>query len=325
MARISIVTPARPGARNGNRHTAQRWAGFLRDAGHRVAVMVEWDRKPCDLLLALHARRSHPAIVAYRQQFPAGPLAVVLTGTDLYKDLPASRAARQSLALADRLIVLQDDALRRLRPKLRKKARVVYQSARASVRHAPQGKFRIVVAGHLRDVKDPFRAALALAHLEQDLEVVQVGDALTPQMKAKARALMKREPRYRWLGGRTHRQTLGWIARSQVLVVSSVMEGGANVIAEAARIGTPVLASRVSGNLGMLGRDYPGYFPLYDDKALARLIARCMDDETFLPRLKRALKARRKRFAPAAESRALKKALRPLVARPTPPGRGARR
>jgi len=311
MARISIVTPARPGARNGNRHTAQRWAGFLRAGGHRVSVNTQWNGKPCDLLLALHARRSHDDVLAYRKRFPAGPLAVVLTGTDLYKDLPASRAARESLKLADKIVVLQSDAKLKLTKKLSAKTRVVYQSANPSQRHAPPaGRFRVVVAGHLREVKDPFRAALALRHLDRDLEVVQVGDALTPQMKSKARALMKREPRYRWLGGRTHPQALGWIARSHLLVVSSVMEGGANVIAEAARIGTPVLASRVSGNLGMLGRNYPGYFPLYNDQALSRLIGRCMDDGKFLARLKRALAARRSLFAPAAERRALREALR---------------
>ncbi len=98
MARICIVTPARPGARNGNRHTAQRWAGFLRALGHRVKVMIEWDGRPCDLLLALHARRSHPSIVEYRKRFPGKPLVAVLTGTDLYRDLPRSREARASLA-----------------------------------------------------------------------------------------------------------------------------------------------------------------------------------------------------------------------------------
>ena len=310
MAQISIVTPARPGARNGNRHTAQRWAGFLRQSGHRVAVMVEWDGKPCDLLLALHARRSHPSIHEYRKQFPAGPLVVTLTGTDLYRDLPASRAARRSLELADKVIVLQEDALHFLSPKVRKKSHVVYQSAAPSIRHAPPGRFRVTVAGHLREVKDPFRVARALAQLDQDLEVLQIGDALTPQMKNKALSLSKRDPRYRWLGGRTHSQTLGWIARSHLLVVSSVMEGGANVIAEAARIGTPVLASRVSGNIGMLGRDYPGYFPLYDDKTLGRLIERSIRDKSFLKSLKRALAKRRKLFAPAAERRALQKVLR---------------
>jgi len=311
MARISIVTPARPGARNGNRHTAARWAGFLRQSGHRVSVMTQWDGKSCDLLLALHARRSHDSVLAYRKRFPAGPLVVALTGTDLYKDLPDSREARRSLALADRIIVLQSEAKLQLNKTSRRKTRVVVQSADPAVRHSPRAeKFRVAVVGHLRDVKDPFRAALALAHLDHDLNVVQIGDALAPAMKAKALALARREPRYRWLGGRTHPQSLGWIARSHLLVVSSVMEGGANVIAEAARIGTPVLASRVPGNVGMLGRGYPGYFPLFDERALARLIMKSMEQGEFSKRLKRALAARRRLFAPAAERRALLEALR---------------
>jgi glycosyltransferase involved in cell wall biosynthesis len=168
----------------------------------------------------------------------------------------------------------------------------------------------VAVVGHLREVKDPFRAALALAHVEGKAEVVQVGDALSPAFAAQARQLMRREPRYRWLGGRSHAQSLGWIARSHLLVVSSAMEGGANVIAEAARIGTPVLASRVSGNVGMLGRDYPGYFPLFDTRALAWLIMKSMEQKEFDRRLKRALAARRRLFAPAAERRALLEALR---------------
>lgn len=316
MARISIVTPARPGARNGNRHTAQRWAEFLRRSGHRVSVMVQWDGKPCDLLLALHARRSHPSVAAYRKRFPAGPLVVALTGTDLYRDLPRSRAAHDSLELADRIIVLQSDAKLRLKKSLRGKTRVVYQSADSAMRNSPPaGKLRVAVVGHLREVKDPFRAALALAHLSHDLKVVQIGDALSPGMKAKALALARRDPRYRWLGGRTHPQSLGWIARSHLLVVSSVMEGGANVIAEAARIGTPVLASRVSGNEGMLGRNYPGYFPLFDGQALARLIEKCFRERNFIGRLKRALAARRKLFAPAAERAALGRVVREALRR----------
>lgn len=306
MARISIVTPARRGARNGNRHTAQRWAGFLRQHRNRVSVMVQWDGLPCDLLLALHARRSHASILEYRASHPAGSLVVTLTGTDLYKDLPASLEARQSLQLADRVIVLQDDALRLLEAPIRKKSRVVYQSAVPVVRHAPpQGRFRIAVVGHLREEKDPFRAALALPYLKQDLEVVQVGDALSAQMKREAQKHVARDARYRWLGGRTHAQAMAWIARSHVLVVSSVMEGGANVIAEAARIGTPVLASRVSGNIGMLGRNYPGYFPLFNEQALGGLIARAIEDKPYFQELNRALAARRHLFAPAAERRAL--------------------
>ena len=314
MARICIVTPARAGSRNGNRHTAQRWAGFLRSLGHRISVMLQWDDAPCDLLLALHARRSHASVAAYRRKFPDKPLVVTLTGTDLYRDLPASREARESLRLADKVIVLQEDALRLLDSRTRKKTRIVYQSARPSIGNSPPKKpFRIAVVGHLREEKDPFRAALALSHLDQDLEVVQVGDALSPEMESQASALMKRDRRYRWLGGRSHPQTMAWIAHSHLLVVSSVMEGGANVISEAARIGTPVLASRVSGNVGMLGLGYPGYFPLFDEKALGGLIRKSVTSKKFYRSLKRALAARRSLFAPAAERQALRGVLQELL------------
>jgi len=311
MAHIEIVTPARAGARNGNRHTATRWAGFLRSLGHRVIIGTQWSGRACGLLLALHARRSHASVVAFRERYPHKPLVVVLTGTDLYKDLPASREARASLRLADRVIVLQEDALRHLDSSIRKKTRVVYQSADPAVRHAPPaGRFRVAIVGHLRTVKDPFRAALALAHLNEDLQVVQIGDALSAEFSLQAQRLMRREPRYRWLGGRSHAQALGWIARSHLLVVSSAMEGGANVISEAARIGTPVLASRVSGNVGMLGRDYAGYFPLFDDMSLARLLEKAIQQKSFLPSLRRALARRRKLFAPVAERTALGKVVR---------------
>ncbi len=311
MALICIVTPARAGTRNGNRHTAQRWAGFLRSLGHRVSISTEWNGKRCDLLLALHARRSHAAVAEFRKAHPDRPLVVVLTGTDLYQDLPASLEARESLRLADRLIVLQAEAKRKLAKKFRSRTDIVYQSSDPSVHHAPpKDRLRVAVVGHLREVKDPFRAALALRHLAGDIEVVQVGDALSPEYADQARRLMQRDARYRWLGGRPHAEALRWIARSHLLVVSSRMEGGANVISEAARIGTPVLASRVPGNLGMLGRDYPGYFPLYDDKALGRLIEKNLGDRKFRQKLKHALARRKKLFAPRAERAALGRVVR---------------
>lgn len=323
MARIALVTPAGPGTRNGNRHTALRWAAFLRRAGHRVSVALEWNGAPCDLLLALHARRSHASIMQYRAAHPEGPLVVVLTGTDLYRDLPGSADARRSLALADRIIVLQDEALRRLAPPLRRKTRVVYQSAAPRARRqAPAGVFRVAVIGHLREEKDPFRAAAALARLPQDaaIEVVHVGAALQVGMEREARRRMQDEPRYRWLGGLAHARALAWLARSHLLVVSSRMEGGANVIAEAARLGTPVLASSVPGNIGMLGRGYPGYYPLGDERSLARLMARAEREPEFYRRLRRALAARRHLFAPAAERAALAAALRGVM---PPNGRGS--
>jgi len=178
--------------------------------------------------------------------------------------------------------------------------------------HDPRPRFVATVIGHLRDVKDPFRAVLALSLLKErpEIEVVHIGGALDAALGKEARRWMAREPRYRWLGSLPHARALGWLARSHVLVVSSLMEGGANVIAEAARIGTPVLASRMPGNLGMLGRGYPGYYAPRDHAALARLIARAADDGIFRAKLEKAVRARRALFAPAAERSALLEVVR---------------
>jgi len=324
MARIAIVTPAGAGTRTGNRHTAERWAQLLRGAGHRVAVAPEWRGQPCDALVALHAHRSHDSVARYRAAHPRGALVVMLTGTDLYRDLPESPAARRSLELADRIVVLQEDAKRLLGAALRRKTRVVYQSAAPVVRHAPPARcFRVAVIGHLRDVKDPFRAVAALALLADrpELEVVQLGGALDPALAEEARRWMAREPRYRWLGSVPHGRALRELARSHVLVVSSKMEGGANVIAEAARIGTPVLASRISGNLGMLGLRYPGYYRLGDERELARLIARAVDEPAYYRRLAAGLRARRRLFAPVAERAAVLRVLREALHRSSSPMR----
>ena len=314
MARIVIVTPAKPGTRVGNRHTAARWSRMLRQAGHRVAIATEWAGERCDLLIALHADRSHASVRNYRNAHPKGALIVALTGTDLYRDLPAgSKKAKESLDLADRIIVLQSEAKRTLPKKWKKKTSVVYQSSDTKLKHSPPKRpFRIAVVGHLRKVKDPFRAVMALQHLKGDYEVVQIGGALEPGMAEKARKWMKREPRYRWVGSVPHAEALRWIARSHVLVVSSVMEGGANVICEAARIGTPALASRVPGNVGMLGAGHPGYYRLFDDEELAKQIRRCREDPAHFRKLKGRVVSRSRPFAPTAERAALLRVVRPI-------------
>ncbi|MGH8621520.1 MAG: selenoneine biosynthesis selenosugar synthase SenB [Burkholderiales bacterium] len=311
--RIAIVSPASSGPRSGNRHTAARWAKYLRESGHAVAVSTGWDSGNEDMLIALHARKSFESVSSFHAARLGAPIVVVLTGTDLYRDIRSDPDARRALGLASRLVVLQQRGLRELARRHRGKTRVIYQSAAVRLRHAPPARrFRVAVIGHLRVEKDPFRAARALARLPQhrDIEVVHLGAALTPDMRRFAVRWMRREPRYRWLGSRPHGETMRWLARSHVLVVSSVMEGGANVICEAARIGVPVLASRVPGNIGMLGRDYAGYFTLHDDEALADLLERAARDPEYYRRLKDGVRARRRLFAPSAEGGAVRRLAR---------------
>jgi putative glycosyltransferase (TIGR04348 family) len=307
--RIALVTPAGPGTRNGNRHTALRWAAFLREAGHRVHVAVQWTPDArVDAMLALHARRSYPSIKTFSSD---KLLVVALTGTDVYRDIKSSDEARESLELAHRLIVLQPKAIEELPGRLQEKAVVVVQSSATELRHAPvKGKFRVCVIGHLRAEKDPMRTLAALAHLgDNNVEVIHLGAPLDPTLAQEAKTGMQREPRYRWLGSVPHARALKWLASSHAMVISSRMEGGANVVCEALRIGVPVLASRISGNVGLLGEDYPGYFPLEDEKALARLISRSRSDQAFYKKLKADVTALRSMVAPRREARSLLSAL----------------
>lgn len=311
--KIALVTPARAGARTGNRHTALRWAAMLRKAGHRVSVATGWaERDDADLLLALHARRSHDSIRAFARAHPGRPLVLALTGTDVYRDIRTSDEARASLELASRFIVLQPLAARELPARLRPEVRVVYQSCATRLRHAPVKRgFRVCVIGHLREEKDPLRTLAALARVPpgSGVEVVQLGEALDARIAAEARAATKREPRYRWLGSVQHARALRWLASSHAMVISSRMEGGANVVSEALRIGVPVIASDIPGNEGLLGAGFPGYFPLGDARALAALVTRTASDARFYRRLRSACLRLRPMVAPSNEARLLRAAL----------------
>lgn len=303
--KVILACPAPPGSRRGNRVTAVRYARLLRELGHTVRVLTRYRGEACDVLVALHARKMAEAVRDYRAKSPHGPLVVVLTGTDLYRDLPNNAAARRSLELADRLVVLQARGLDELSSAQRRKARVVVQSAQPSPppRWRHEDTFDVCVLGHLRTEKDPFRAALALRRLPQDsrVRILHAGEALRPAQAERAQMLMRRDARYVWLGELARPAARRLLARSRVLVVSSRMEGGANVICEALADRVPVLASAIPGNVGLLGPRYPGYFPVGDTRALAALLARVEGEPAFLARLARACAARAPLVEPARE------------------------
>lgn len=314
---ILIVTPAPPGSRHGNRNTATRWARLLRASGHAVEVVVDAaDAKHAhDCMIALHARRSAASIALWKSK-PDRPLALALTGTDLYGDIRTNADARRALELADALIVLQSEGLNELAAPLRAKARVIHQSVRPLRRQTPPSTyFLVTVIGHLREVKDPLRAAQALAHLppESNIRVVQIGGAMEEDYAAQARALAQSEPRYRWLGELAHGDAMRWLARSHAMVISSHMEGGAHVVSEALACGIPVLASDIPGNTGLLGRSYRGYFPVGDEHALAALMARAERDRRFMLTLQGDVIKRRHLIDEAAERDALAALVRSLT------------
>ncbi|MBU4500368.1 MAG: TIGR04348 family glycosyltransferase [Gammaproteobacteria bacterium] len=310
--RIALITPYGREHRNGNWHTAARWARFLREAGHTVRVQQEWDGRPTDLMLALHARRSFISIKAFADRFPDRPLLLALTGTDLYRDIHDNADAQQALELAHRIIVLQERGIDELAPHQAAKTRVIYQSA-PDITRRPQAsdRFEVLVIGHLREEKDPFRPALATAYLPEhsSIEVTHFGDALSEAMADTALLAQSKLPRWHWAGAVPHKTVLKHLSRAHLMVISSVMEGGANVICEALAADVPVLASQMSGNIGMLGEDYPGYFPVGDERHLARLMSQAECDPAFHAALLSHARVRRSLMRPEQEASRLRQAV----------------
>jgi putative glycosyltransferase (TIGR04348 family) len=302
-----LATPA-PRGTNGNRVTALRWAKRLRELGWRVLIDVEWRGEPCDLLVALHARKSHASVMRHTHAHPTQPRVVALTGTDLYGDIEHDACARESLELAHRLVLLQPLGMAQLPERLRAKVRVIRQSA-PRVRAPAASGFAVCVLAHMRDVKDPLLAARAAALLPDTsaIRIEHLGGiddrrAADDSWRTRARdAEHDSRGRWRWLGAKSRRDALLTLASCRLLVLTSRSEGGANVVTEAIAAGVPVLSTRIDGSLGILGDDYPGYFPVGDAAALAELLARCERDSSFLAELRARIEALAPLVDPARE------------------------
>jgi putative glycosyltransferase (TIGR04348 family) len=257
-------------------------------------------------MVALHAWRSAESIRAFHDRFPGRPLIVALTGTDIYHFLASDPVeTTRSMEMADVLVCLHDLVNQAIPSHFGEKLEVIHQSAlplprprRPSRRH-----FDICVIGHLRDEKDSLRTAYATHALPASsrIRVIHLGKAHNEDWAERARVEMRENPRYVWRG-----EVPGWVVRqefvkTQLMVLSSVMEGGANVVSEAIVAGVPVIASNIPGSIGLLGEDYPGYYPVGDTEALAAMLSRAETDPGFLSRLTRACTERAPLFTPERE------------------------
>ena len=311
---VVIVSPALADANNGNWQTARRWQHMLAGT-HPTRIVTAWPDAHAGadaVMIALHARRSANAIAAWAAERGPHGLAVVLTGTDLYRDIATNRAAQRSLVLANVLVVLQALGLDALTARARPKARVIYQSTThrqtlpKSLRHV-----RALMVGHLRDEKDPLTLMAAAQLLRDDtsVRIDHIGSPLDPALGDAARSTMADCPHYRWLDSQPHEATRRRIQRAHLLVHASRVEGGAHAVMEAVRAGTPVLASRIPGNVGMLGPRYAGYFEPGDAAGLAALLREARrtlgQKRGLLARLATQCAQRAPLFAPAAEQQAL--------------------
>jgi putative glycosyltransferase (TIGR04348 family) len=312
--KIGIITPAKKNSKNGNRTTALRWSRILQDLGHNVDISVDYYDKKFDMMIALHAWRSAGSIIKYRNNFPDGPLILALTGTDINEFIDSHPLATiASLESADKLVCLHDLVFDRVPKKFHSKLRVIYQSAQALKQKRKPAKkyFNMCQIGHMRDVKDPLRGALALRNIPNSsrLRLIHLGKAHTKEWRNKGYSEMACNPRYLWKGEKAAWEVRKELAKTNLMLISSISEGGANVVSEALVAGVPVIASNISGNVGMLGKDYMGYYPVGDEKSLQQLLLKCEADQSFMLKIKRQCIRRAKLFNLVEEKQRWKKLL----------------
>ncbi len=287
---INLITPAKENSHSGNRVTANRWSELLHTLGHRVNVMTEYSEYPCDCLIAVHAYRSAQAIATFKKQYPKKPLIVLLAGTDVYRFQHSHREQTlASMQSASILIGLHDLVGEDIPHDMREKLKIIHQSATPlDMPRAPShDSFDVCVVGHLRAEKDPLRTALAARRLPKDskIRVIHLGKAHDDVWAETARAEMAANPRYEWRGDVTPNAVQQCFATSHAMAITSVMEGGANVVSEAIVADLPVLASRIAGNVGLLGHDHPAYYEAQNTSELSALLKAIEREPEFLKEL----------------------------------------
>ena len=302
--RILIVADVAPESTRGNRITALRWKDLISQLGYRVVFdQIFHVGQTWDALIALHARHSKKSIADFREENPLTPIIICLTGTDLHRDFSASakdssipqtrqhyQAVLDSLEIANTIILLEPEGMKRLPKRFHKKCHVILQSAVAvsDPPKPPDDCFLVTVAGHLREIKDPFRTAMALKKLPLNsrIKVIHFGQALSTKMQHLAEDAMKADSRYQWIGPISHDDAMRRIASSHLTVLSSIHEGAPSVISEAVVNRIPILVTRIDAAIGLMGAGFPGIFEVGNTKQLADLLNRAETDVTFLDKLR---------------------------------------
>jgi glycosyltransferase involved in cell wall biosynthesis len=289
----------------GNSITAKRIAKLLTQAGHAAQAINTDMPPPADAMISLHATKTLAASKRFKVHSPNAKLIIYLTGTDLYREQTNNNPEfQEALILADVLVVGQRASLASIPADFQDKSHFVPASVLlpSLKKVSPPPSPSLALIGHLRPVKNPFLMNIALVELvELKLDAFTLGAALEPSMLADAEAWQLADSRFHWLDDVPYTEALSWIEQVDFTLNTSHSEGGSNSVAESIVLGTPVLASKIEGNVGMLGDDYLGYFEPNNASSLARLIQRSITDHSFHKKLLQQIAELQENFLPEKE------------------------
>jgi glycosyltransferase involved in cell wall biosynthesis len=310
---VRILTPFGAQSGMGNWRTASRYCELLSGVGMQVKIFepagIGRASMPSALpkvAIVLNAFRCAEQVQAFVKA--KIPVLLVITGTDLYgalsprkKNGHAYQQAEQAMLNASAIMTLQAQAQREISqrwPQLAAKVYCVLQTSPIRKPSAPMltahsKTVRFLVAGHIREEKDP-RTAFHAFHKafpegwaqradgrRTPVRLIQVGGEQDKSLASELRRLASRYPGIRMEGTLSHAQTMRQMTQVHALLQPSVSEGGALVVAEAVACQLPIIASDIPAHLGQLGSDYPGLFPVGDVNQLAQTLARFIANEAY--------------------------------------------
>jgi len=289
----------------GNSVTAKRIERLMRDRGVE-AEAIHTERVECaDSIIALHAIKTSSVVLKFAEENPDGKIHVVLTGTDIHQGIHEQKdLAEKVFRVADTLVVSHPECIHEVPSSWRAKVKVIYPSV-----EIPDGLTKKVFRqptftclAHLRQVKNSHQLARALELIpNKELKAILLGNALENSESKIAQNHARRDQRFSWVEGVGREEALSYMKGSTATLNTSLLEGGANTVVEAIALGVPVLASRIDGNVGLLGADYKGLYDVRDDKQLANLIQKCLECTEFTRGLKAQLKERSSLFSTESE------------------------
>ena len=317
---LLLILPPSSANSSGNLVTAKRWAEIITSFGHSVEISSNssLSNSSCDIAIFLNAYKSKNLVQRLSADSKKPVIVIAITGTDLHSTDEKLGESLENLQKADFIVAINPHSLTLLPNSLQNKSVLIYQSANVSNKHRDIRPIvrKAVILSHIRREKNPLLVDEALDLLDESLpiEVNHFGAALDTQLSTLVGRASETNPRYKWHGEIDHHKALDELVESDLLIITSRVEGAPAVVSESVAAGIPILASNISTLVGLLGDEYPGYFEVDSASSLASQINRCVTDENFYRSLKASTAELKEKFAPSTERKSWARFLSDLEA-----------
>ncbi len=296
---IKIYSPSRDSAVTGNYVTSKRYAYHLQNLGYRVFVYNGFEEKVnvegVRCAFVLHAEKGSHVIKELAAKNV--PVVLVLTGTDLYRDIISTKNSKKercfrSIQLASAIVVLHENAVSDLLKVVsfpRERIFVVLQSVvdfkKRTFLFKKKNHYKILLLSNIRKEKGIIVAISGFLEFQKNIDartkftLDHIGGVLDQGYFKKITNLLEGVKSVSFLGSIEKDKLQTMLASYDLLLHSSFIEGGSLVIQEAQNAGLPIIASDISCHAALLGSAYVGLHSVGSAKDVSEKLKTFFFDE----------------------------------------------